>query len=50
MTWAEMNGLIDESQGAYRKGRSTIDHIFYFALNHPKAPLLVWGQILCCFH
>ena len=28
MTWAERNGLIDEAQGAYRKGRSTTDHIF----------------------
>ena len=26
--WAEQNGKIDESQGAYRTGRSTVDHIF----------------------
>jgi len=26
--WAELNGILDESQGAYRKGRSTVDHIF----------------------
>jgi len=26
--WAELNGILDESQGAYRKGRLTVDHIF----------------------
>ena len=26
--WADINGKIDESQGAYRTGRSTADHIF----------------------
>ena len=26
--WAERNNKIDDAQGAYRKGRSTIDHIF----------------------
>ena len=26
--WTEINNKIDDAQGAYRKGRSTIDHIF----------------------
>ena len=28
VSWAELNELLDDSQGAYRKGRSTVDHIF----------------------
>ena len=28
VVWSDENDILDDAQGAYRKGRSTVDHIF----------------------
>ena len=47
--WADANDIIDESQAAYRKGRSTVDHMFILFGITQKYLSKQGGRFYCTF-
>ena len=47
--WAENQGKVVEEQGGFRKGRSTVDHIFVMISNGRKGPGKIKRQAVCRF-
>lgn len=49
MSWSNEYGKIDESQGAYREGRSTAEHIFTLYATGIRYVSRPKGQFYCTF-
>ena len=49
MSWAEINKKLDDGQGAYRKQRSTVDHIFTLYGMTQKYLSRPRGRFYCAF-